>query len=53
MLTWLDKVYRAFGVLSNARLLSSNECLNLLSDVKLGTDMGVIAELNDFKIKKL
>ena len=48
-----DKVYRAFGVLSNARLLSSNECLNLLSDVKLGTDMGVIAELNDFKIKKL
>lgn len=48
-----DKVYRAFGVLSNARLLNSNECLNLLSDVKLGTDMGIIAELNDFKVKKL
>ncbi len=48
-----DKVYRAFGILQNARLLSSNECIDLLSDVKLGTDMGVIRELNDIKIKKL
>lgn len=48
-----DKVYRAFGILQNARLLSSNECIELLSDVKLGTDMGVIAELDDAKVKKL
>ena len=48
-----DKVYRAFGILSNAKKLSSEECNNLLSDVKLGTDMGIIKEMNDLKIKKL
>ena len=48
-----DKVYRAFGILSNARKLSSEECNNLLSDVKLGTDMGIIKELNDLKVKKM
>lgn len=48
-----DQVYRAFGILQNARILSSNECIELLSDVKLGTDMGVIQELDDTKVKKL
>ena len=48
-----DKIYRSFGILENARLLTSNECIDLLSDVKLGTDMGVIKELNDAKVKKL
>ena len=48
-----DKVYRAYGILTNARLISSNECIELLSDVKLGTDMGVIQELDDTKVKKL
>lgn len=48
-----DKVYRSFGILANARILSSNECIDLLSDVKLGTDMGVISELDDMKVKKL
>ena len=42
-----DKVYRAFGILENARILSSNECIDLLSDVKLGTDMGIIIVLVD------
>lgn len=48
-----DKVYRAYGVLSNCKRLSSDECNSLLSDVKLGTDMGIIKELNDLKVKKL
>ena len=48
-----DKVYRAYGIISNARKLSSEECNNLLSDVKLGTDMGIIKEMNDLKVKKL
>lgn len=48
-----DKVYRAFGILDNARKISSEECNNLLSDVKLGTDLGIIKELNDLKVKKL
>lgn len=48
-----DKVYRAYGVLSQARRLTSEECNILLSDVKLGTDLGIIKELNDLKVKKL
>lgn len=48
-----DTVYRSFGILSNSRKLSSEECNNLLSDVKLGTDMGIIKELNDLKVKKM
>ncbi len=48
-----DKIYRAYGVLSNAKKLTSEECNILLSDVKLGTDLGIIKELNDLKVKKL
>lgn len=48
-----DKVYRSYGILTNARKLDSDECSNLLSSVKLGTDLGVITELNDTKVKKM
>ena len=48
-----DKVYRSYGVLTNAVKLSSDECISLLSDVKLGTDLGIINELNDSKVKQL
>ena len=48
-----DKVYRAYGLLLNCRKISSEECEKLLSYVKLGTDLGIIKELNDLKVKKL
>ena len=48
-----DKVYRAYGILANCKKISSDECEKLLSDVKLGTDMGIIKEVNDLKIRKL
>ena len=48
-----DRVYRAFGILTYATKISSDECKKLLSDVKLGVDLGIIKELNDGKIKKL
>ncbi len=48
-----DKVCRAFGIISNCRKISSDECRKLLSDVKLGTDLGIIKELNDVKVNKL
>ena len=31
-----DKVYRAYGILASARIISANEAMNLLSDVRLG-----------------
>ena len=48
-----DKVYRSYGVLTYATKLSSDECKKLLSDVKLGVDLGIIKELDDSKIKKI
>lgn len=48
-----DKIYRAYGVLSNCRKISSKEVRNILSEVKLGVDLGIIKELDDFKVKKL
>lgn len=48
-----DKIYRVFGILANCKKITSEECDNLLSDIKLGTDMGIINELNDLKVKEL
>ena len=48
-----DKVYRDYGILTNAKKIASAECNSLLSNVKLGVDMGIIKEINDLKVKKL
>lgn len=48
-----DRVYRAYGTLAYATKLSSDECKKLLSYVKLGTDLGIIKELDDSKVTKL
>ncbi len=37
-----DRVGRAWGILTNARVMTSDEALRLLSDVKLGVDLGLI-----------
>ena len=41
-----DKVYRSLGLLSNARIISSEEALKLLSDVRLGVYMGIINNID-------
>ena len=48
-----DKIYRAYGIFTNARKISSEEARDLLSEIKLGTDLGILQELNDLKVKKL
>ncbi len=48
-----DSLYRSFGILSNCKKISSKECLKLLSDVRLGTTLGIIDNMNDLKINKL
>lgn len=48
-----DRVYRAYGILTNAKKITSIEARDLLSEVKLGTDLGIIKELTDLKVKKL
>ncbi len=41
-----DRVHRAYGILTNARILSSQEAIGLLSDVKLGIDLGMLGGLD-------
>ncbi|NPV26960.1 MAG: protein arginine kinase [Firmicutes bacterium] len=37
-----DRVGRAFGILTNARIITSQEAISYLSDVRLGADLGII-----------
>lgn len=48
-----DMVYRSFGILSNCKKISAEETRSLLSDVKLGTDLGIIKEITDSKILEI
>ncbi len=41
--TLLDQIGRAYGVLLHARSITSKEALNLLSFIRLGTDLGFFA----------
>jgi protein arginine kinase len=38
-----DKIGRAFGILNHARMINSTEALALLSDVRLGIDLGILS----------
>ena len=46
-----DWLFRSYGILSNARTITSLEAMELLSDLKLGVDLGVI-ELSDRELLK-
>ena len=48
-----DTLYRDYGIITNCRKISEDECKDLLSRLKLGTDLGIISELTDLKINKL
>lgn len=48
-----DKVFRALGVLSNAKLLSSLECIELLSAIHLGIDLEFIEEITKETLNEL
>ena len=48
-----DTIYRSYGLLNNCRKISLEEAQKLISNVKMGTDLGVLPELNDRKIQQL
>ncbi|MBR3254865.1 MAG: protein arginine kinase [Clostridia bacterium] len=48
-----DKIYRSYGVFANCKKITSDEALELLSDIKLGTDLGILDELTDYKVLQL
>jgi protein arginine kinase len=41
-----DRIFRAFGVLSHARRINSQEALELLSQVRLGVSLGIVHGLD-------
>ena len=45
-----DKIYRSHGLLKSARLLSADEFMELISDLRLGVTMGII---NDISIETI
>lgn len=48
-----DRVWRAYGLLENARVISSEETLDLLSAVRLGVNLGMIQGLDTGRINSL
>ena len=48
-----DRIYRSYGILTNSREISLEEANKLLSYVKIGTDLGILKELDDLKVQKL
>jgi protein arginine kinase len=48
-----DKIFRSIGILKSAVMLSSKECLNLLSNVRLGVEVGIIKDVDKNTLNKL
>lgn len=48
-----DKILRSYGLLTNARLMTSQEALACISDVRLGIDMGIIKNIKPQDMNQL
>ena len=48
-----DIIYRKYGILTNARRLTWQEAIELISEIKMGADLGILNELTDNQIAKI
>jgi protein arginine kinase len=48
-----DRIMRAYGVLRNARLMTSEEAVTLLSDVRLGVSLGLLPQLGEADLNRI
>lgn len=48
-----DLIYRSYGILRYSKKISYEETRELLSNIKLGTDLGILKELTDLQVQKL
>jgi protein arginine kinase len=48
-----DKIGRALGILNHARIINSTEALTLLSDVRLGIDLGILNGIQPYDLNQL
>ncbi len=48
-----DRIGRAYGILSSARIMTTEEAMRLLSDVRLGIDLGLFPKLSQRLMNEL
>ncbi|KHD34707.1 ATP:guanido phosphotransferase [Clostridium acetobutylicum] len=48
-----DKIARSIGILKNSVILDSNECLNLISNVRMGVEIGIINDISKKSLNNL
>lgn len=48
-----DEIYRSFGILTNCKKIAEEETLELLSNIKLGVDLGILREVTDLQVQNL
>lgn len=48
-----DRIGRALGILTHARIVTSQEALALLSDLRLGVDAGIVVDIKPFALNEL
>jgi protein arginine kinase len=48
-----DRIFRSYGLLENARILSGQESFKLLSDVRLGVSMGIIKDIGILTLNEI
>lgn len=52
-ITVQDKIFRSYGILQNARLLSGEEALNHLSNIRMGITTGLITNISLDTVNRL
>ena len=48
-----DRIMRSYGLMKHAYMISGKECLNYLSDVRLGIDLGILSPIPLQKLTSL
>ena len=48
-----DEIYRSFGIFTNCKKITEEETLELLSNIKLGVDLGILREVTDLQVQSL
>lgn len=49
----VDRIWRAYGTLKSARIITSNETIALLSAIRLGVDLGIVKNLDRRMVNEL
>lgn len=49
----LDEIYRAYGLLHYAKLVSNDECMELLSRLRFGAELGLFENIDMYTVNRL